>query len=172
METSGDFRARSTRLCVAIGLAAVLVGVAGCGSDTSANPTSTVASTIASTVAPTAATIATAAAFPDGVYRATIENAPYAAAKDLVTTLTFVGGVWTNHDDSGEDDCGGTYASDAARIQITTSTEKARDCGNVPGEVFFDAAWTVDGSGLHFTDIKSDSNAVYAFGHQSWTKVG
>ena len=110
-----------------------------------------------------------AEAFPDGVYRAEIEDPPFAPGMTLVTTMTFIDGAWTTHDDGG--DCAGTYVVESGRIRISMSTDVALACGNPPGEEFLSAAWTFEDDELRFIDIDSDPNALYAFGNQPWTQI-
>jgi len=121
--------------------------------------------------APVADSGAEAQTFPDGVYRAEIEDAPFAPGTTLVTTMTFVDGAWRTHDDSGAPDCAGSYVVESGRVRISMSTDVALACGNPPGEEFLDAAWTFENDELRFTDINSDPSAVYAFGNQPWTQI-
>ncbi len=179
VDRNREHTGRAGRFCTAAAVVAMLAAsITGCGSDRSASeksgggsppvtlPLGTVAG--ASTSAGSAVEVE---AFPGGVYRAEVKNVPYASGKTLVTLFTFVDGGWRAHDDSGQGDCMGTYVAESGRIQITTSTEEALACGNPPARVFLDAAWTFGDGQLHFSDVKSDANAVYVFGAQPWTKI-
>ena len=103
------------------------------------------------------------ASFPEGVYRT---DSPL----DGVVTMSYIDGVWKRIKENGDVDCEATYVVQSGRIWLSSSTDPTLDCGNVPGAVFLDAAWTLDGDQLRLTDINSDPGAVAEFG-LPWTKI-
>ena len=103
------------------------------------------------------------ASFPEGVYR-------NPSTIDGVVTMEYRDGVWRRYHESGELGCEATYVVEDGRIWLTFSTDPALACGGVPGRLFLDAAWTLDGDQLRFVDINSDPNAVAEFS-LPWTRI-
>jgi TRAP-type C4-dicarboxylate transport system substrate-binding protein len=127
---------------------------------TAATPASTPVETAAGT-ADSAAGDATT--FPEGVYLAESPNGD-------ILTMTYGDGVWRGFLEDGTMDCVSTYTVENGRIWLTSSSDVRWACGNPPGLLFLDAAWTFEGDQLRLTDINSDPGAVRAFG-LPWTRV-
>lgn len=106
---------------------------------------------------------AESATFPEGIYRTESDL-------DGTVTMSYIDGVWKRFTANGEVDCAATYVVESGRIWLTTSGDPALDCGNPPGGVFLDAAWTLEGDQLRFIDINSDQGAVQEFG-LPWTRI-
>ena len=101
--------------------------------------------------------------FPEGVYRT---NSPV----DGVVTMSYIDGVWKRFREDGGLDCEATYVVHSGRIWLSMSTDSALACGDVPGQKFLDAAWTLEGDQLRFVDINSDPGAVREFS-LPWTRI-
>jgi TRAP-type C4-dicarboxylate transport system substrate-binding protein len=102
--------------------------------------------------------------FPEGTYRT---NSPL----DGIVTMTYLKGVWQRIKADGTLDCAATFEVTDGRIYLTMSTDPTLDCGDPPGKLFLDSAWTLNGDQLRFVDINSDPGAVTEFG-LPWTKIG
>ena len=133
----------------------------------SKTPADPAAAAVACEPAATSAPVATRAdeptTFPEGDYRT---DSPL----DGVVTMTYKDGVWQRIDASGKVDCSATYVVKSGRLWLTTSTEPGMSCGNPPGQLFLDAAWTLEGDQLRFVDIHSDLNAIQEFS-LPWTRI-
>jgi hypothetical protein len=102
--------------------------------------------------------------FPNGTYRT---NSPL----DGIVTFKIEDGTWQRIAADGTLDCEATYTVEGGRIVLTTSTKPALTCGWPTNVRFLDAAWTLQGDQLRFTDIKSDQGAVAEFS-LPWTRIG
>ena len=83
-----------------------------------------------------------------------------------IQTLSFDNGTWVHYGVArGPGECTGTYAVTGGRLIVTITPR----CGGSLG-VLFSAAWTVDGSGVTFTDVRSDTDSQ-AFATAVWGRA-
>jgi len=119
--------------------------------------------------------------FPEGVYRTELKAAELLAAGvdpssanglDGISTLEFKNGRWINYRTVPvPGDCTGTYSVEGGRLIVMIKPR----CGGSLG-MWFSAAWTVEGSALTFTQLKSDTDSQafidVDWGNRVWERIG
>lgn len=120
-------------------------------------------------------------AFPTGTYRREVTAGDLEAMGATAVAAGQHAGVWTltfTPDGAYLDgQCpGSTYTTDGGVLAVTLGRGSVTGCGSAAGQVLFRAGWTLDGSDLTFTGVRSGSGAediVSAiFGGGPFRKIG
>jgi hypothetical protein len=97
----------------------------------------------------------------------------YRAVSPVVGVITteYRDGVWKVYSESGEVFCDGTYVVEDGRIWLTFATDLTPICPDAPGSAFIDAAWTLEGDQLRFSDINNGNAAAVAEWSLPYTRI-